>query len=54
MFEELMGKAIILDGRNCFDLKEMEKCNVIYESMGRPIVNQKTTDFQNKNINING
>lgn len=34
----LMKKAIILDGRNCFDVQEMEKYPVIYESIGRKIV----------------
>lgn len=35
----LMKKVIILDGRNCFDIKEMEKYPIIYESIGRKIVN---------------
>lgn len=39
LFEKLMKKPIILDGRNCFDLKEMFDKKVIYESIGRKILN---------------
>lgn len=34
-FKKLMKNAIVLDGRNCFDLVEMKKANVQYESIGR-------------------
>ena len=34
-YAKLMKKAIILDGRNCYSLEEMEKQKVIYESIGR-------------------
>lgn len=39
LFEENMKKPIILDGRNCFELEEIKKYNVIYESMGRMVIN---------------
>ena len=39
LFAKLMSKPIILDGRNCFDLKEMSEQKVIYESIGRKIIN---------------
>lgn len=42
LFEKLMKKPIVLDGRNCFDLKDMSDKNVIYESIGRRVVNNIT------------
>ena len=39
IFEENMKKPIILDGRNCFDLEEVKKHRVIYESIGRNTIN---------------
>lgn len=38
IFEKCMKHPIILDGRNCFDLEQMEQANVIYESIGRKVV----------------
>lgn len=35
----LMKKAVVLDGRNCFDVKEMAKAPLIYISIGRKAVN---------------
>ncbi|WP_078555849.1 UDP-glucose 6-dehydrogenase TuaD [Bacillus alkalicellulosilyticus] len=35
----LLSKPVIVDGRNCFDLKEAEAANLIYHSIGRPEVN---------------
>ena len=39
LFEKLMSKPIIIDGRNCFELEEMKKQNVIYDSIGRKTIN---------------
>lgn len=39
LFEKLMNKPIILDGRNCFKLESFKDAKVIYESIGRKIVN---------------
>ncbi len=39
LFERNMKKPIILDGRNCFDIEKIKKYKVIYESIGREIVN---------------
>ena len=39
LFEKLMNKPIIIDGRNCFELEEMKKQNVIYDSIGRKTIN---------------
>lgn len=36
-FEKHMKQAIILDGRNCFDLKVFRNTHVLYESIGRPV-----------------
>lgn len=38
-YESLMKKPIILDGRNCYKLDEIEKYSVIYESIGRRTIN---------------
>ena len=35
----LMKTVIIFDGRNCYDLREVEKHPVIYESIGRRTIN---------------
>lgn len=40
-YEELMNKPIVLDGRNCYTLEEMRKTKVIYDSIGRSVVNQE-------------
>ena len=39
LFEKLMKKPIILDGRNCFDINEIKNTKVIYESIGRKCIN---------------
>lgn len=38
-FKKLMKMPIIIDGRNCFDLQEVKKYNIIYETIGRPVIN---------------
>lgn len=37
-FTKLMKTPIILDGRNCFKLEEMNKHKVIYDSIGRCVI----------------
>lgn len=39
IFEKMMKKPIILDGRNCFDLEKFKDKKVIYESIGRRCIN---------------
>lgn len=36
----LMKDAVVFDGRNLFDIEQMEKKGFHYESIGRPLVNQ--------------
>lgn len=38
-YEELMNTPLVLDGRNCYDLKDVFKTNVKYVSIGRKSVN---------------
>lgn len=37
-FTNLMKTPIIIDGRNCFDLKDMREHELIYESIGRKVI----------------
>lgn len=39
LFEKLMSKPIVIDGRNCFELEKIKEQNVIYESIGRKTIN---------------
>ena len=39
LYTKLMKTPIVLDGRNCYDLEIMKKQNIIYESIGRKIIN---------------
>lgn len=38
-FSKLMKMPIVLDGRNCYDLNEVKKLKIIYESIGRKTIN---------------
>lgn len=38
-FERLMKRPVVIDGRNCYVLADMEKTAAIYESIGRRVVN---------------
>lgn len=37
-FEKYMKHPVVLDGRNCFDLKAFQDTHVIYDSIGRPVI----------------
>lgn len=39
-FAKKMNKPLVLDGRNCFDLKDVEGKGVMYLSIGRPTVKE--------------
>ncbi|WP_455543065.1 UDP-glucose dehydrogenase family protein [Intestinibacter sp.] len=37
---KVLNKSLILDGRNCFNVKDMIKENIIYESIGRSVAEE--------------
>lgn len=39
IYETLMKTPIIFDGRNCYEIKDVEKSSVEYHSVGRKVVN---------------
>lgn len=39
VYEKLMKKPIVLDGRNCYNLDEVKKTNIVYDSIGRKTIN---------------
>ncbi len=41
LYEKLMRKPIVIDGRNCYDLKEIEKTSILYDSIGRKTINEE-------------
>jgi len=44
LLDECMKQPILFDGRNCFDIEEMQKYNIEYYSMGRPRVVTKAVE----------
>ena len=40
-YEKLMRKPIVIDGRNCYNLEEMKKTSIIYDSIGRRTINKE-------------
>ena len=41
LYEKLMKKPIVIDGRNCYNLDAVRKTNMIYDSIGRIIINSQ-------------
>ena len=39
LYEKLMKKPIVIDGRNCYNLDEIRKTNITYDSIGRETIN---------------
>ena len=39
LYEKLMRKPIVIDGRNCYNLEDVKNVNIIYESIGRKCIN---------------
>lgn len=40
----MMNYPLIIDGRNCFNMEEMKKHRIEYHSVGRPLINTKTSE----------
>ncbi len=38
-YSSLMKIPVVLDGRNCYSLKQFDGTDIIYDSIGRPVVN---------------
>ncbi|MBY6085946.1 UDP-glucose dehydrogenase family protein [Priestia flexa] len=45
-YSQLMKNPIIIDGRNCYSLVDMENLNVIYDSIGRETIRSLEYSFQ--------
>ena len=43
-YEKLMKHPIIMDGRNCYKLADIKDAHVLYESVGREIVDQRSSE----------
>ena len=41
LYEKLMKKPIVIDGRNCYNLDAVRKTNMIYDSIGRKTINKE-------------
>ena len=41
LYEKLMKKPIVIDGRNCYNLDVVRKTNMIYDSIGRKTINKE-------------
>ncbi len=37
-YKKLMKTPLVLDGRNCYSLSDVKKANIVYDSVGRPLV----------------
>ena len=42
IFEKEMKHAIVIDGRNCFSIKEIKDVKMVYESIGRSTVDNRS------------
>ena len=40
-YAELMRNPIVMDGRNCYTLEDVKKAPILYESIGREIVDNR-------------
>lgn len=47
LFEKCMNRPIVLDGRNCFSLDAFRDVHIIYDSVGRPLVDYLYLDDTN-------
>ncbi len=43
LFSEKMPEPVVFDGRNCFDLEDASKHDIVYYSVGRPAVEKGLT-----------
>ena len=46
-FEQLMHRPFVYDGRNCYALEDVKKTNMMYKSIGRPVINKKKLITEN-------
>ena len=57
IYRQLMRVPIVLDGRNCYKLKQFKDSGVIYDSIGRKIMNlnllcdMKVESKRNREVN---
>ena len=48
-FEKKMRRPIVLDGRNCFDLAAFNDVHILYDSIGRAVVDYLYLDDNSDN-----
>ncbi|KOO50431.1 UDP-glucose dehydrogenase family protein [Priestia koreensis] len=44
-YSELMKHPIVIDGRNCYQLSDVKKAKIVYDSIGRETIQQVETSF---------
>ncbi len=55
VYETLMKTPIIFDGRNCYEIKDVEKSSVEYHSVGRKVIdNLQDVKVEVRYFNLKG
>lgn len=52
IFERCMRRPIVIDGRNCFDLDQFKETHILYDSIGRPVVDYLYLDNTEENRGV--
>lgn len=52
IFERCMHRPIVIDGRNCFALDQFKETHILYDSIGRPVVDYLYLDNTEENRGV--